>query len=179
MNPLPTLDALADAPQLVVQAGGRSYAFSELPFSALARLQGKIKEYVPHPLDALKPHLEGLTPDERWKLLQEARAEGRSWPPRIGTAEGAAALLGETPGQVEAIREGLQVHHPGATLDDAARLYNALGAEAARRSRAKEPADRTVLRVFGVLFGTGDPDREADGPKAGAAPAAPSTSPTS
>ena len=90
------LSQLTDEPELTIAIGGREYQFSELPIAALARLQEWIKREHPHPIEAIKPHLDGLGPEERRYLLDQARLEARSWPPEIGTPEGAEALLRST-----------------------------------------------------------------------------------
>jgi len=157
-----SLTTATDSPELTVTIGSASYSFSELPIAALAKLQAWIRSHVPHPLDALKGHLDGLDPADRAVLLEAARVEARSWPPEIGTAAGAAALLGSEPGQVEALAAGLSVHHPELTRPDVERLYRALGKETMRLVRAARSRGRaydgegTMRRVFATLFGLDD-----------------------
>jgi hypothetical protein len=157
------LTTLNDRPELTVRVGGAEYHFSELPIGRLADLQDFLRRTVPHPIDALKGHLDGLDPADRQALLSEARREARSWPPAAGTAAGTAALLATEAGQVEALFAGLSVHHPGATRADAGRLYRRLtrdaAAAAARARREGRPADEDgdARRIFSVIFGLGDP----------------------
>lgn len=159
------LTKLTDRPELTVPIGGRDYDFSEIPIGKLSDLQDFIRKAVPHPLEALKGHLDGFSDRDRDRLLDEARAAGAKWPPQVGTAEGAAALLGTEAGQVEALRVGLSVHHPEMTADDAGRLFRQLRKETLRLARAARKAKRdydgegTVRRIFAVLFGL-DPDEE-------------------
>jgi hypothetical protein len=157
------LDQLDDRPELTVRIGGEDYHFSEVPIAALAGLQSWIRAHVPHPLDAIKGHLDGLAAEDRRELLESARREARQWPPQAGTAAGTAALLATEAGQVEALRAGLAVHRPGTTADDARRIYRTLTRAAARSAaaarRAGRPADEDgdARRIFSVIFGMGDP----------------------
>jgi len=155
MPPELTLDQLTDAPQLTVSIAGREYQFGELPLDALGRLQAWIKRAVPNPIDAVKPHLEGLSEADRRALLDRAYDDARSWPPILGTDAGAKALLSGEPGQVEAFHEGLKVHQPQVTRAEAGRLYKTLLRDAAR----DRSAARTAARIFAVLFGAPDPER--------------------
>ncbi|MDG3003251.1 hypothetical protein [Paludisphaera mucosa] len=139
MNP-PTLDSLIDAPALVVEVGGRTYRFSELTLAALGRLQAWIKATCPHPLDALKPHLEGLTAAERRELIADAVEAGRSWPPRIGTNAASELLLGTQEGQLLVLLEGLRAQEPAATDADAEALYSGLTREVKRAAREARAA---------------------------------------
>lgn len=150
------LSGLLDSgPELVEVIGGMEFRFSELPLAALARLQSWIRANSPHPIDSLKPHLEGLPESDRQGLLEKARREAMDWPPQIGTPEGAMALLGTEAGQVEALWEGLRVHHESATRDDAWRIYRALKREVARDARRGGETSR-VKRIYATLFGTAD-----------------------
>jgi len=155
MHPELTLDQLTDAPQLTVSIGGRFYQFSELPLDALGRLQAWIKQAVPNPIDAVKPHLAGLNPEDRRALLDRAYDDALSWPPILGTAAGAKALLSGEPGQTEAFCEGLSIHQPQISRAEAVRLYKTLLRDAAR----DRSAARTAARIFAVLFGAPDPER--------------------
>lgn len=174
------LTHLNDRPELAVAIGGREYRFSEVPIGRLADLQDFLRRTLPHPIDAIKPHLDGLAAADRQSLLEAARREGRSWPPQAGTAAGTAALLATEAGQVEALFAGLSVHHAGLSREDAARLYHQLGRDAARAQaraarlhrqacaaarREGRPApdppaadeDGAARRIFSVIFGMGDP----------------------
>ncbi len=159
-----SLETCTDSPELTVTIGGASYSFSELPIAQLAKLQTWIRAHVPHPLDTLKGHLDGLDPADRAALLEAARVEARGWPPQIGTAAGAAALLGSEPGQVEALAAGLSVHHADLSREHVGRIYRQLrkdaGREAkkARREGREYDGEGDVRRIFAVLFGLDDPD---------------------
>lgn len=156
-------------PELRERIGGVDLVFSEIPIEGLARLQAWINEHVPHPLEAIRGRLDGLPASIASDLADKARREATNWPPEVGTPEAAAALLGSTAGQVAALLEGLRVHHPDATPDDAARLYRTL-----RREVARSKDERRVRRIYATIFGTATPDDEAEGPapKNGRAPVA-------
>ena len=102
----------ADKPELTVTIGGQPYDFGEIPIEALAELQEWIRKNIPHPLEAIKPHLKGLPTDVAIGLTDRAREEAKDWPPEIGTAAGSAALLSKESGQILALRVGLQKFHP-------------------------------------------------------------------
>lgn len=135
------LTQLTGAPELTVTLGGRHYHFSELPLESLGRLQAYIRRTVPDPFEHARAKCKGLPESVQATLLENARRESLRWPPQLGTAEGAHALLDHEAGQVEAIHEGLQVHHAGASREEAVRVYRLIRGEAMAR------------RVFGVLFG--------------------------
>ncbi len=168
---MPSLTSLTDRPELTVEVGGRVYSFSELPIGKLADLQVWIRQHSTHPIDALKGHLDGLLEGDRATLLEAARQEARRWPPEIGTAEGAAALLGSEAGQREAFYAGLSVHHPEVTRDEAVRIFRSLQKDAAREAKRAKREGReydgegAARRIFAVLFGMDDDD-EDDAPKA-------------
>lgn len=153
MTPDLTLDQLTDAPQLIITIGDDAYMFSELPVAALGRLQAWIKQTVPHPIAALKPHLAGLDPEDRRVLLERAYDEALAWPPILGTPAGAQALLSNEAGQTEAFHEGLKVHQPETTRTQAARLYRALLRD------ADGSGGKKAARIFAILFGAPDPER--------------------
>jgi len=165
-----TLTELTDQPLLAIVIGGRQYYFSELPIGQLSVLQTFLGRTVPHPIEAVKPYLAGLPDADRAALLEGARREARSWPPEVGTAAGAAALLGTEPGQVEALFCGLSIHHPEITRDGARAVYRALQRDSQREARAAKRAGRqydgegAARRIFAVLFGLDDPDT-TDGPE--------------
>jgi hypothetical protein len=163
----PSLDQLTDQPQIAVTIGGQVYRFSELSIAALGRLQALIKETMPHPVQALKGHLDGLAAADREFLLKEAYRDARSWPPVVGTAAGAAALLSSEPGQIAALYEGLLVHQPQITQADVVRIFRALRRDAAREAAAARQngqeydGEGTARRIFAALFGLGiDEDSE-------------------
>lgn len=165
-----SLAQLDDRPELTATIGGRPYHFSEVPIERLADLDAFIRRTVPHPIDALRPHLAGLAESDRAALLLAARAEARSWPPQAGTAAGMAALLSTEAGQLEALAAGLSVHHPEVTRDEARRIYRQLQREALREAARKRRAGQAddgeglVRRIFSVIFGFGDPDLSEEEP---------------
>lgn len=159
-------------PELRERIGGVDLVFSEISVLGLARLQAWINEHVPHPLEAIRGHLDGLPDAVAADLADRARREATSWPPEVGTPEAAGVLLGSTSGQVAALQEGLLVHHPDATREDADRLYRTL-----RREVARSKDERRVRRIYATIFGTAtaDDDAEVSAPKNGRAPVAAST----
>lgn len=147
------------APELEERIGGVRVFFSEIPIEAMAGLQAWIKERVPHPLEAIRDHLAHLPPAIAAELAERARQEAKSWPPEVGTEDGARVLTGTPDGQAECFYEGLKVHHPDVTRDDASRLYRQL-----RREVSKSRDGRRVLRIFATIFGTDPPDERQDMP---------------
>lgn len=167
------LDQLLDRPQLVLPIAGEPYGFSELPAGQLARLQSWIRQATPHPLQALKGQLDGLPAHVQESVAEAARVAALSWPPKIGTAAGTAALLSTEPGQIQAIAEGLSVHHPGLSDGQVRAIFRALRSDASRQAKRARAEGRDydgegqVKRIFAVLFGLDDPDHgDDDGPKA-------------
>ena len=160
------LDQLTDQPCLEIDIGGRTFRFSELPIEALGRLQAVIKTLVPHPIAALAGQLDGLCDLDRQYLLQQARIDAKSWPPVIGTADGAAALLGSESGQIETLYEGLRVHQPATTREEARRIFRLLRKQSARDSLKAQRDGREydgegpARRIFGTLFGLDDTSEE-------------------
>ena len=158
------LDTFHDHPELIVAVGGREYRFSELTMGKRAELQAYLRRSIPHPLEAVKPHLEGLRPEDRQALLENARKEAAAWPPDIGSVAGMKALTATDAGQVATLAAALSIHHPGATDADAERLYRALAreamieAQAARRRGEEYDGEGTARRIYSVIFGMGDPD---------------------
>ena len=149
------LTKLTGYPELVVEVDGEAYGFSELPIDKIARLQSYLNQITPHPLDSLKGRLDGLTSEDRQFLLERARKDSLAWPPRIGTAEGAAALLGHAEGQLEAFFVGVSIHQSSTTRDEAAKLLKRLGRQAGGEGLA--------TRIFKVLFGL-DPNDDPETP---------------
>lgn len=168
------LAQLTDQPTWIA-IGGKSYGFSEIPFGGLGELQAWLKDNTPHPLRSLAGQLDGFSEEEKAELLRQAREDAKSWPPVVGTAAGAAALLATEAGQLRALWVALKVHQPATTLDEARRLYKALQGEAARLARARRgkapaagDAEAKVSRIFAIAFGMDGDDQadEGDGPKA-------------
>lgn len=161
------LSTLNGRSESTVRIDGRDYQFSELPIASLADLQDWIRARTPHPIDAIKPHLDGLTADERMTLLREARDDARRWPPIVGTPDGAAALMSSQDGQIETIYVGLRVHQPETTRDEARRLYRAM---------LRDRDDQAVARIVAVMFGYPFVDDPPEGgPKKDDAPTSRST----
>jgi hypothetical protein len=168
----PSLAELLDGPTFTARIGGRDYAFSEVPVSSLLALEAWIRENTPHPIESIKPHLDGLTAAERRRLLEKARQDAKDWPPRIGTQAGAAALLGSGDmGQIETLYHGLLVHHPKATREHARGLYRKLGREVKREVRSGDESP-IVRKIYAAIFGMLDEEGEPRGglPKGEAAP---------
>lgn len=150
-----TLTELLDGPELTVEIGGEPYSFSEIPVGILVSLQGWVNKHTPHPLDSLKGHLDGLPEPVALALAEKARQEAKLWPPQIGTAAGAIALLGGTAGQKEALFVGLKIHQPEMTRERSDRIYRQIETNAMQ-------GESLARRIFAVLFGQGDPERESD-----------------
>jgi hypothetical protein len=165
-----------DQPELEISIGGRIYYFSELPLACRARLQSWIQSKTPHPMEAVKAHVEGLDTDDRQYLLNEARKEAQDWPPDIGSPRGKILLLGTDAGQAETLYVGLTVHQPDMTREAAHKLFRALEREAAyERRRAKsegrEPAgENAIQRIYACMFGLILPSDEEGLPKKDQAP---------
>lgn len=165
------LSELTDRPELTVTIGGRAYHFSEVPIDRLADCQDFLRRTVPHPVQAIRPHLDGLKPEDRQALLENARREARDWPPQAGTSAGMLALCSTEAGQLAALAAGLSVHHPEATPADVRRIYRELQREALREAKRRkrdagtggDDGEGLVKRIFSVIFGFGDPDLEIDG----------------
>jgi hypothetical protein len=187
------LDTLDDRPTLFVTIEGRQYGFSELTGEKRADLQAYLRRTTPHPIEAVKPHLDGLSPADRQSLLEGARRAAMDWPPNLDDASGMVALTSRTAGQIEALFVGLTMHHPELTRDDAARIYRALEREAMREAmtarRRGEKYDETLgtaRRIYSVMFGSPDPAveepaelPEGSGPDRGRSIGASSTAPAS
>lgn len=185
------LDIFAGLPAYTLEAGGRSWKFTEIDMAGLAELQAWLRASVPNPLEAVKPLLSGLEPAERAGLLENARREALDWPPRIGTPAGALALFGSEEAQVLILRLALRTHHPELTAEQAGRLFRWLKAQDAAWDRAEAqrvraeggtPREYPVnARIIATAFGMPSPDDEEElkgfsGPKAPGPASGPSTS---
>lgn len=154
---------LDDRVELTATIGGRAYRFGEVPVEKLADLDEFLRRTVPHPVQAIQPHLKGLADKDRAALLENARQEARDWPPRAGTSAGMAALMRTEPGQLEALAAGLSVHHPELSREQVAAVYRRLqrravrDASAARRRGEDYDGEGLVRRIFSVICGFGDP----------------------
>lgn len=169
------LAELTDQPTLSVAIGGKTYRFSELTLEGLGRLQAWINTHCVDPLESIKSGLEGFPPEDRQFLLNEARKDRKAWPPDVKTSAGKKALLGTDPGnggepgQIEALFEGLRVHWPSVTREQAHRMYRDLTkeafqlAKAAKRAGKKFNGETTIQRIYATMFDLDmpDPDDEA------------------
>lgn len=108
--------------------GGLPYKVRRLRLSDMARLEAWLKRTVPHPVDAVKPHLEGLAPSERELLVQNADRLARYWPPEYGSAA-ANAHFATADGVVELLTVGLQVCQPSITREQVALLADEMSME--------------------------------------------------
>jgi hypothetical protein len=147
------LTELTDEPELTVQIGGKTFHFSELPIGSLAKLQAWIKANMPDPLVTLRERLNGYPESVVAKLTADVRQETPNWPPIMGSAEAAVALMGTQAGQVYSLWVGLLVHQPAATIEDADRVY---------RKLKKMRDGKLVKRIFRTIFGTAVPERDED-----------------
>lgn len=145
------LTELTDEPEFTATIGGKTYCFSELPISSLAKLQAWIKANVPDPLVTLRERLQGYPEPVVAQLTADVRRETPTWPPMVGTSEAAVALMGTQQGQVYSLWVGLLVHQPGTTLEDADRIYRTL-----KRTRD----GKLVKRIFRTIFGTAVSERD-------------------
>jgi hypothetical protein len=147
------LTELTDEPEFTTTIGGKTYHFSEIPIGSLAKLQSWIKANVPDPLVTLRERLTGYPESVVAQLTADVRREAPNWPPIVGSSEAAVALMGTQQGQVYSLWVGLLVHQPGATIEDADRLYRAL-----KRKRN----GKLVKRIFRTIFGTSISERDED-----------------
>lgn len=131
---------------------GKSFGFSEFRLADLGELQQWVKDHTPHPIEAVKPHLAGLPDSDRAALLNDARRDALRWPPQVGTAAGAAALLGTEDGQVETLWVALRIHQTDTTRVGAAKLYR----------RLRTDPDK-AQRIYAIAFGM---EELLGGPKA-------------
>lgn len=153
---------------VAIKVDGRDVRLGEITLEAQARLQAWIRANVPHPVAAVKHHLDGLSPEDRAVVLSTAAREAPHWPPKVGTPEGARALLGDARGQALVMLEGLRAADPAATPEQAEWLARRLN-----RTRGAKLSGR----VLSIIFGTDlddpeadpetDGDSEASGPKGG------------
>ena len=132
-----TLGQYSGQPEITVTIAGQEYGFSELLHASTERLQDWIRRNVPDPLESVKAGLEGLAPEDRQYLLNEARKERLEWPPDISTDKGRRVLLDNTAGQQEVFFEALQTHHPEMTRAGAFKVY---------RLMEKEPNVADIVR---------------------------------
>lgn len=146
------------------EVDGVAFKVAEISLDSQARLQAWLRVNVPHPIAAVREHLKGLSPEQQSIVLEIATREALRWPPKIGTAEAARALLTDSRGQVAVFLEGLQAADATATSREAEWL-------AKRLNHTRNT--KTSRRVLSVIFGTDYDDDDdqvdgesADGPKA-------------
>src|SRR4051812_24819181 len=101
-----------------IEIAGRKFLFRELNFEALGRLQQWIKDHTPHPITSLMPFLKGVSAEHAATLLEGARRDALAWPPKIGTAAGAVALMETEEGQKATLLEALRAMQPGTTREE-------------------------------------------------------------
>jgi hypothetical protein len=147
-----------------IRLAGAEYLATPLTLADRGAVQARIKEAVPHPVDAIRPHIEGLAPEERKPFLEDARAvlNERGWPPRLGTPEGNAVACSDPGCLVEILHRSLGREQAGFTKDHAERLFRSL-------------SDAEVGSVIEAAFELAP--RDEDGPKKGRAGATTAASP--
>lgn len=107
-----------------VEFADRRFGFGELTLERLATLQVYLDRLSPHPVEEVKPLLEGLAPDERRLLLDDARERAKDWKRlRVETAAGIKALLSERGGQTELFVAAIGLHHPEIDRATAERIF--------------------------------------------------------
>jgi hypothetical protein len=151
-----TLNSLSGDPELTVKIAGQDYHFSELTLGSKSRLQVWIRNNVPDPMESVKPALEGLAPEDRQYLLNEARKERLGWPPDISTGKGRGALLSSEGGQQELLFEALQIHHPEMTREGSFKIYRLIEKE-------KDGAD-IIKRIYACILHLVLPEEGDDSP---------------
>ena len=168
----------ADKPELTIRSGGKEYNCGAIWQKERAELDAWLMKRVPHPLDAIKNHLEGLPASVVTDLTRAARQDAKHWPPQVGTAEGTEALLSTPGGQIEMLRVALQKFHSGATEVDAERLFHAMNQESfylKRQAKLEGRADDSALPAIRILctlrWAWATPRRELTDPKANGEPA--------
>ena len=138
----------ARRPELRIDLGGQTYAFSELTIGDLADLQAWIAASTPPPLPDIDDHIDEIWPGFRDRLMKHANVVMSKWPPQIGTPA-AAAIFDTTRGQTELFHRALLIHQPGATCEEARAVWSGL----------RRRGDLDYLRVIHVLFGVAPPPR--------------------
>jgi hypothetical protein len=139
------IDEHTDQPTAVIELAGKSYRFSEILLEDWGHLQSWIRQEVPHPVQAIKPYLSDLPPEERKALLDEAMRKAEHWPPKLGTGDAIPVLIGNILGQIETLWVALKRHQPGTTRRDAQRIYHAT-----LRAGQRERLDQIWAVAFGM-----------------------------
>jgi hypothetical protein len=137
---------------------GRVFPIRELSLDAKARLQGWIKQHVPHPLRVVRDQLDGFSDRDRSILLDQARREAQHWPPIVDSPAGADALFKSPDGHRAVIREGLATGSDKVTDFDVEWVYRQIRTDGAKSRE-----------FIGTIFGLSEDDLEElddDGPKA-------------
>jgi hypothetical protein len=166
-----SLSELTDGYSLSMNIEGREYRFGELTIAALGRLQTFIERELPNPFDAIKTRLDGLEPEDRRYLLNEARKEALGWPPNIQSREGKLAILAVERGQIEVLYECFQVHHPEMSKDRVKSLYQRMLRQVEFESRRAKREGRDyngesdIQRIYAAGLGLVLPSEELDVPK--------------
>jgi hypothetical protein len=162
------LTELTDEPEFTTTIGGKLFYFSELPIAGMAKLQGWIKTNIPDPVVTLRERLAGYPDSVVAQVVSDARRETPHWPPIMGSPEAAVIMMSTQQGQIYSFWVGLLVHHEGATMEDAERVYRML---------KKARNEKLVTRIFRIIFGRDVPERDENDkenspdPKGEAAPA--------
>lgn len=141
------LTELAGEPALALTVLGKTYLVSELKLSGLTELQKWLQTNVPHPIDRIKDHLDGLMPEERQKLLSEARHHANDWPPQVGSPEAAEHLMMTKFGQIETLYIALRQHHPDITRDEAFNVCRAIERFTARGGEVVKAYDNVYAKT--------------------------------
>jgi hypothetical protein len=111
-----------------VEIAGRTFYIKPFSILEISQLQGWIKRTYPNPLDSLRGHLDGLTPEERAKLLVDAQAKlAVNFPPLLGTIEAETHLHG-IEGMQEIARMMLRKADKSLTDEDVYELINNISA---------------------------------------------------
>jgi hypothetical protein len=161
-----SLSELTDGYSLALEIEGQKYRFGELSIAALGRLQTFIERELPDPFQAMKAKLDGLEPEDRRYLLNEARKESLNWPPNIQSREGKLAILAGERGQIEVLYECFQVHHQEMTKDRVRSLYQRMlrqvefESRRARKEKREYNGESDIQRIYAAGLGLILPSEE-------------------
>ncbi len=106
-----------------LEIGGRALVVEELRLADLAELQAWLEGQVPHPLDGLPPAWADPEPDTRLGRLGAAWEASATWPPRLGSDEG-ARLLASRQGHAFFVLLAARRRQPGFGLAEALELVD-------------------------------------------------------
>ena len=87
----------------------------------LGELQNWLRDHVPHPLEAVKPHLAGLPEAAQLRLLDRAYDDAKNWPPAVDDEAAWKYFLTE-PGRTFYLFVVLRRATPNMTLERAEAL---------------------------------------------------------